>query len=83
MPVTKTAKRALRVSINKKAINDRTKKVLKEEIKKVVKLAKDDKKTAKAELSKAYSVIDKAAKRGIIKKNNASRKKAQLSKMTK
>lgn len=83
MPVTKTAKRALRVSINKKAINDRTKKVLKEEIKKVVKLAKDDKKAAKAELSKAYSVIDKAAKRGIIKKNNASRKKAQLSKMTK
>lgn len=83
MPVTKTAKRALRVSVNKKAINDRTKKVLKEEIKKVTKLAKTDKKTAKAELSKAYSVIDKAAKRGVIKKNNASRKKAQLSKMTK
>lgn len=83
MPVTKTAKRALRTSLLKKAINDRTKKTLKEEIKKVVKLAKTDTKEAKKELSKAYSVIDKAAKRGIIKKNNASRKKAQLSRITK
>ena len=83
MPVTKTAKRALRTSLLKKAINDRTIKTLKEEIKKVVKLAKTDTKEAKKELSKAYSVIDKAAKRGIIKKNNASRKKAQLSRITK
>ena len=66
-----------------KAINDRTKKALKEEVKKVVKLVKTDIKEAKKELSKAYSLIDKAAKKGVIKKNNASRKKAQLSKMTK
>jgi len=83
MPVTKTAKRALRTSMLNKAINDRTKKALKEEVKKVVKLVKTDIKEAKKELSKAYSLIDKAAKKGVIKKNNASRKKAQLSKMTK
>lgn len=83
MPVTKTAKRALRTSMLNKAINDQTKKVLKEEVKKVVKLVKTDTKEAKKELSKAYSVIDKAAKNGVIKKNTASRRKAQLSRMTK
>ena len=39
------------------------------------------KKEAEAKLPEAYKAIDKAAKRGIIKKNNASRKKSRLSKM--
>jgi small subunit ribosomal protein S20 len=34
---------------------------------------------ARAQLSKAYQAIDKAAKRGVIKKNTASRKKSRLS----
>lgn len=34
-------------------------------------------------LSKAYKAIDKAAKRGVIKKNAASRKKSRLSKLLK
>ena len=34
-------------------------------------------------LSNAFSVIDKAAKKGVIKKNNASRKKARLSRLVK
>jgi ribosomal protein S20 len=34
-------------------------------------------------LSKVYSVIDKAAKVGVIKKNNASNKKSRLAKITK
>ena len=38
---------------------------------------------AKKLLSQAYSAIDKAAKRGVIKKNTASRRKASLSKATK
>ncbi len=84
MPITRNAKKAHRVSLRKKAINDRTKKVLKEEAKKVQKLvqAKDFKKET-ASLSDAYSVIDKAAKKGVIKKNTASRKKARLSRMAK
>lgn len=31
-------------------------------------------------LSKAFKAIDKASKRGVIKKNTASRKKSQLAK---
>jgi len=44
-----------------------------------------DKKMAEAKklMPKAYSVIDKACKRGVIKKNTASRRKALISKMTK
>lgn len=34
-------------------------------------------------LSQAYQALDKAAKRGIIKKNTASRKKSRLSKAIK
>ena len=40
-------------------------------------LAKDANK-AKELLPKAYKVIDKAAKRGVIKENTASRKKSRL-----
>ncbi len=84
MPITKNAKKALRVSETKHAINLRTKKTLKEGAKTIEKLAQTkDWKGATASLAKAYSAIDKAAKKGIIKKNTASRKKAQLSKMAK
>lgn len=84
MPITKSAKKALRGSKNKKAMNDRNKKLVKESIKKIEKLVKDKKPDeAKKLLSKAYSAIDKAAKKGVIKKNNASRKKSRLSRITK
>lgn len=84
MPITKNAKKAHRVSLTKKAANDRTKKVLKEGAKSVQKLAAAKQwKEANASLSAAYSAIDKAAKKGVIKKNTASRKKARLSRMAK
>ncbi len=84
MPITRSAKKALRQSDRKKLVNDRRKKAMKETIKKVSKLVKEKKNDdAKALLSQAYAAIDKAAKRGVIKKNNASRKKALLSRMTK
>ncbi len=84
MPITKSAKKALRVSDRKRAINDRTKKVLKEGAKSVHKLAvAKDWKKAKESLSSAYAAIDKAAKKGVIKKNTASRKKARLSRVAK
>jgi len=84
MPITKSAKKALKGSLRKKAVNDRSKKEVKESIKKIEKLVKDDKKAeAKKILPLAQAAIDKAAKKGIYKKNNASRKKAQLSKITK
>ncbi len=82
MPITKSAKKALRGSLVKKAMNDRNKKSVKESFKKIEKLLKEDKKEeAKKVLSDFYSSIDKAAKRGVIKKNTASRKKSRVTKM--
>jgi small subunit ribosomal protein S20 len=84
MPITSSAKKALRISLTKKAANDRTKKVLKEGSKTIEKLVTSKQwKDAKSSLAKAYSAIDKAAKKGVIKKNTASRKKARLSRMAK
>jgi small subunit ribosomal protein S20 len=84
MPITKSAKKALRGSMVKQAMNNRNKKAVKESIKNIEKLVKEHKKDeAKKLLPVAYSAIDKAAKKGIFKKNNASRKKERLSKITK
>ncbi|MEI7689058.1 MAG: 30S ribosomal protein S20 [Candidatus Nomurabacteria bacterium] len=84
MPITKSAKKALRGSLVKKAMNDRNKKAIKETIKNIEKLVKEKKKDeAKKLVPKAYSAIDKACKRGVLKKNTASRRKALVSRMTK
>ena len=83
MPITKSAKKAIRVSSRKKAINDQRKKVMKEVIKKIEKTVKTDKAAAVKFLSSAFQVIDKAAKRGVIKKNNAARKKSRLARIVK
>ena len=83
MPITKSAKKAIRVSLLKKAQNDLRKKAMKEIIKKIEKMAKTDKAGAQKLLSGAFQAIDKAAKKGIIKKNNAGRKKSRLAKLVK
>lgn len=49
-----------------------------ETTKTVKKLIATDTKEAGKSLSEAYKAIDKAAKRGIIKKNTAARKKSRL-----
>ncbi len=74
MAITKSAKKAHRASLKKHVFNVRRKKVLSG-------ATKDARKEMTAEsLSKAYQAIDKAAKRGIIKKNTAYRKKSRLAK---
>ncbi|OGI90421.1 30S ribosomal protein S20 [Candidatus Nomurabacteria bacterium RIFCSPLOWO2_01_FULL_40_15] len=83
MPITQSAKKAVRGSLRKKAFNDHRKRAMKEIIKKIEKVAKTDKAEAKKLLPSAFATIDKAAKGGIIKKNNAARKKSRLSKMLK
>ncbi|MEJ0001749.1 MAG: 30S ribosomal protein S20 [bacterium] len=85
MPITQSAKKAIRGSLRKKGYNDRQKRAMKEVIKKIEKSVKEnkgDKKEAQKMLPAAFSTIDKAAKRGVIKKNNASRKKSRLAKIT-
>jgi len=84
MPITKSAKKALKGSLVKKAANDRNKKNIKEALKQIERLLKDKKNVeAQKLIPNIYSVIDKAAKRGVIKKNTASRKKSRISRMVK
>ncbi len=83
MPITQSAKKAIRGSLRKKAFNDQRKRVMKEVIKKIEKLSKTDKSQASGMLSSAFQAIDKAAQKGVIKKNNAARKKSRLSKLVK
>lgn len=41
-------------------------------------IEKGDKEAIKASLNESYSLLDKASKRGILKKNAASRKKSRI-----
>lgn len=83
MPITTSAKKALRGSTRKKITNDRRTKMMKDTIKKVTKLAKEDSKKAKEMIAIAYKAIDKAAKRGVIKKNTAARRKSKIARIVK
>jgi len=79
MAITKSAKKAHRASLNKYVFNQRRKKVLISATKEVRKLVAAGKPADAAKsLAAAYQAIDKAAKRGVIKKNAASRKKSRL-----
>jgi len=78
MAITASAKKAHRASLKKNIINTRRKRALTTTTKTVKKLISTDVKEAEKNLAAAYQAIDKAAKRGIIKKNTASRKKSRL-----
>ncbi len=81
MPITKSAKKALRQNKTRRARNLRRLDVLRDTIKKIKKLlAENRKEEAIKLLPSAYKVIDKACKNGVIKKNNAARKKSRLMK---
>ncbi|MFH1246729.1 MAG: 30S ribosomal protein S20 [Candidatus Liptonbacteria bacterium] len=84
MPITASAKKAMRQSA-RRASQNKTKKVhLKEAIKKYRKLVAA-KKTEEAQkmLPEIYKIADKTAKSGVIKKNTASRVKSRLAKLLK
>lgn len=79
MPITSSAKKALRASKRKRVFNIRTKNTFTDAVKTVKKFVgeKNINEAVKA-LSSAYKALDKAAKTGFIKKNTASRKKSRL-----
>ncbi len=80
MAITKGAKKAIRSADRKRVFNLRRKRAMNSVVKEVKTLATDKKtKEANEKLNEAYKAIDKAAKRGIIKKNTAARKKSRLS----
>lgn len=82
MPRIKSAKKALRQNIKRRAVNDEKKEVLKKLVKKISKLAVEKKKEeAKKLLPQVYKMIDKATKKNLMKKNTASRQKAKIAKM--
>lgn len=81
MAVTKTAKRAIRSAANRKVVNDKRKKTMKAEVKATRALiANKDKKGSEKNLPQTFKALDKAVKRGIIKKGTADRKKSRLAK---
>ncbi len=84
MPITRSAKKALRGSERKRVVNLRRKKKLDTSVKDVKKLVVSGSKAdAQKALSLAYKAIDKAAKKGLIKKGAAARKKSRISALVK
>lgn len=84
MPITKSAKKALRQNLRRKERNLSYKNKIKGLFKNVQALLAEKKTAeAKALLPQIYKALDKAAKAGVIKKNAASRKKARMAKALK
>ena len=84
MAITKGAKKAHRSSLKKRVYNVRRKAVLHDTVKSFgTTLTKGTVQDAQASIPTVYKAIDKAAKRGIITKNTANRKKSRLMKALK
>jgi small subunit ribosomal protein S20 len=83
MAITSSAKKAIRSSARKRVMNIRRKRTLHDAVLDARKLAGKKKDETMAALSAAYQAIDKALKRGIIKKNTAARKKSRLAQLLK
>jgi small subunit ribosomal protein S20 len=80
MPNKKSAEKELRKTVKRNAANKKVANSLKDLVKTSLKQIKAGDKKVKEEFTKTIKAIDKAAKKGIIKKNNASRKKSRLMK---
>lgn len=78
MPNKKSAMKELRKSVTRKAYNDKIEDNLKNLLKKSKKaiIAKD--KGAKELVDKTLKALDKAAQKGVIKKNTKDRRKSRL-----
>ncbi len=74
----KSAKKRIRTNNRKRIENKMSQSKVKTQIKKA--LASTDKEEAEKSYRKAVSLLDKSAAKGRIHPNNASRKKAELSK---
>lgn len=79
MPITKSAKKALRQNTKRRIRNLQKKQKIKSLIKEARILVSQNKiKEAKSLLPKVYKALGKAAKTGVIKKNTAARKKSRI-----
>ena len=91
MPNIRSAKKSLRQDVKKHKSNLKTKNKMKKVIrdlnelvgkleKSAEKIAEDDAKKIQECLTLVYKNIDKAVKKGVVKKNTGSRKKSKLAK---
>lgn len=80
MPNKKSAEKELRKTVKRNAANKKVATKLKTLVKANLKQIKANDSKVKEDFSKTMQAIDKAAKKGIIKKNTASRKKSRLMK---
>ncbi len=82
MAIIKSAKKAHRQSLRRRVYNVRRSRAVKETFKDLEKAVTAGSKAEAARLLPlAYQAIDKAAKRGVLKKNTASRNKAKVARM--
>jgi small subunit ribosomal protein S20 len=82
MPITKSAKKAWRQSLRKRARNFIYKTKIKNLIKEIRSLVLAKKiEEAKKLLPQVYKILDKAAKVRVIKKNTATRKKSRIARL--
>ena len=82
MAITKSAKKAHRQSLKRRVGNLVYKDKMKSLLKEARNLVSQKKvKEAKSLIANIYQALDKAAKKGVIKKNTASRKKSRISKL--
>ncbi len=85
MPLTKSAKKALKTDQRRKIENDATRAKVKSAVKGAriaIREEKEDKEIQEA-ISKAYTELDTAAKKHVIHKNKAARLKSRLVKKAK
>ena len=84
MPITQSAKKALRNSKRKRGFNTVKKELINKTIKKIKKLISEKKiKEAKALMPEVQKILDKSVKTGLLKPNTAARKKSRISRMIK
>ena len=84
MPITSSAKKALRGSQTKRSFNLKKKELINKTVKQIKKLVSEKKtKEAQALMPQVQKILDKSVKTGLLKKNTASRKKSRISAMIK
>jgi len=83
MPIIKSAKKRVRTATKAATRNSKTKRGLKGALKAFHSAVTGGSKEAKQLQSKAQSAIDTAAKKGVMHKNKAARKKSQVAKAAK
>lgn len=81
MPITQSAKKALRQSVRRRTQNLKRKDAIMRVVKDLKRAAAGGSKDVNAVLARLYAALDKAAKTNAIAQNKASRLKSRLTKL--